>query len=403
MTVRWDFEFGLLPEEATQRAQLEVLARSWWDALQARAQDLEDLFKRQTQWDLLSWMEDTLGAIDPALMWEFGPAVKGKGHRLVITPESRRDLRPLVRHLLRLAPNLDAWEFYAHRLPESLEKATLTVEARCGGPPQLTDVAVSPDAHHRLALTFTGPNSSDDDPDAMREAFVLAEALLGEETLDCWIGEIAVRARPKRSPFRLLGKGQRESNAVSLAMLRQRVEESIRATLGGLPDMMTDSETAPWTLLELKPRRQDEYPVQADLFVARTPSLELWRATRNEGFYDARFARRGETFCYIKLDSSAGLDEERFADKSELEDAIDAILRPDGLGCQIGGGTGLKYSYIELALTDCAKALPAIRRRLAEGNVPKRSWILFHNCERETEWIGIYDDTPVPPQRLATG
>ena len=42
-------------------------------------------------------MEDTLQAIHPSLMWEYGNAVRGPGHRLVITPESRRFLRPMVR------------------------------------------------------------------------------------------------------------------------------------------------------------------------------------------------------------------------------------------------------------------------------------------------------------------
>lgn len=46
---------------------------------------------------------------------------------------------------------------------------------------------------------------------------------------------------------------------------------------------------------------------------------------------------------------------------------------------------------------DKGRALPAIRRLLAEGNVPKRSWLLFHDCELRGEWIGIHDDAPDPP------
>ena len=90
---------------------------AWWAAFQAKAADLDALFSRQAEWDLPGWMQENLQPIHPHLMWEFGPAVEGPGHRLVITPESRRHLRPLVAEMLRRAPPLDGWEFYAYRLP----------------------------------------------------------------------------------------------------------------------------------------------------------------------------------------------------------------------------------------------------------------------------------------------
>ncbi len=39
---------------------------------------------------------------------------------------------------------------------------------------------------------------------------------------------------------------------------------------------------------------------------------------------------------------------------------LDEVLKPDGLGCQIGGGTGRRYSYIELALTDLDRGIRAV-------------------------------------------
>lgn len=397
MNIRWDYRFGTFPAETARRAELETLVEAWWMAFRERASDLNELFGKRSEWDLPAWMVETLGAIDPALMWEFGPAMNTKGHRLVITPESRRDLRPLVRHIIGVAPEMEGWEFYDHRLAESLDMARLAVEARCGRPCQLTEVAVSLAEGNRVDLRFSGPDVRGNEGAAENEAFVLAETLLGEETLDCWIGEISVHPRPKRGFLSLVGKGRPEPDSVPLEQMKRQVDDAIGSVIRTLTDRATESETGSWSLLELKPERKDDYPQQADLFVAKTPSLDLWRATRADGFYDKRFSRHGETFCYLKLDGSAGLDEEKFADKGEIEDAMDALLRPAGWGCQIGGGTGLKYSYVEMALKNCAKALPAVRQRLADGNVPKRSWILFHNCEREIEWIGVYDDSPAPP------
>ena len=73
-------------------------------------------------------------------------------------------------------------------------------------------------------------------------------------------------------------------------------------------------------------------------------------------------------------------------------------LRPARAGCVIGGGTGLRYSYIDLALTDVRRGSDLVRQRLRAGNVPKRSWLLFHDCEWAREWVGVWDDTPRPPR-----
>lgn len=397
MTIRWEYQLGERPGETERRLDLEALVAAWWSAFERKSGALVDHFEGRTQWDLPQWMSETLNAIDAELMWEFGPALETKGHRLVITPEARRDLRPLVRYILSRAPRLEGWEFYAHRLPESLKMARQTVEARCGKSSALSEVAVSLGEHHAIALRFSGPAVHRDEDFAQREAFVLTETLLGEELLNRWIGEISVHPRPKRGFLQLLGRARPEPESRPLETLQAKVAELILGVQGGLRDIVTASEADPWTLLELEPEKQDDYPWQQDLFVAKTPNLELWRATRADGFYDERFGRSGETFCYLKLDGSQGLDKEKFADKSEIEDALDALLKPAGWGCQIGGGTGLRYSYVELALKHRESALPAVRDLLARGNVPRRSWILFHNCELEHEWVGVYDDSPPPP------
>lgn len=397
VTPRWDFRVAEHAEGRARRAELERLVAAWWSAFADRAGALRDLFARRSQWDLPAWMSETLQAVDAGLMWEFGPALRTKGHRLVITPESRRDLRPLVRYVLRQAPALDGWEFYAHRVPESLAVARKTVAARCKRPSELSEVAIVPGEHHRIDLRFSGPHVTRDEDAAQNEAFVLAETLLGEEVLDCWIGAISVHPPPKRGFLGLLGKGRADPTSVPLEEMKAKVDASIASLRGQCRDAVEVSERDAWILLELKPDQQDDYAGQRDLLVAKTPNLELWRATRDDGFFDARFTRLDEKFCYIKLDGLEGLDGEKFKDKGEIEDAVDDLLKPAGWGCQIGGGTGLRYSYIELALKNCDEALPAIRKRLAEGNVPKRSWILFHHCEQTTEWVGVYDDSPPPP------
>ena len=71
-------------------------------------------------------------------------------------------------------------------------------------------------------------------------------------------------------------------------------------------------------------------------------------------------------------------------------------MRREEVGCYVGGGTGLRYSYLDLALTDVARAV-VIMRVLREGNIPKRTWIQFFDTDLQTEWVGIWDDAPPPP------
>jgi hypothetical protein len=99
----------------------------------------------------------------------------------------------------------------------------------------------------------------------------------------------------------------------------------------------------------------------------------------------------------VKLDGKQGLGDSEFGDKSEIEDAIDAVLGPKSLGCHIGGGTGLRYSYVDVALSKLEEGIEVIRKRLQKGMVPNRAWIQFFDSDLASEWVGVYDDTPAPP------
>ena len=62
------------------------------------------------------WMHRQLGAVDERIMWEFGPSEGG--HRLVLTPEVHRNLRPMVETMLERAPRLPGWSYAPYRPPE---------------------------------------------------------------------------------------------------------------------------------------------------------------------------------------------------------------------------------------------------------------------------------------------
>jgi hypothetical protein len=161
-------------------------------------------------------------------------------------------------------------------------------------------------------------------------------------------------------------------------------------------------EDAEWASWELTPGDEEQdYFEQQDLFVARSVNPGAWMAAHSGHlFFSERFSRCGETFCYLKVDGSEGLEDSQFEDKAAIEDALDEVLIPERLGCVIGGGTGQRYSYIDLALVNCEESIKVIRQRLQEGNIPGNSWIQFYDADKGAEWVGIYDDAPAPPIRF---
>src|SRR5262245_16089042 len=117
--MRWLFADPKNPEEAGYVNEKVAAIDHWWQEFQAKIEKIEGAFKPRSRYNLPKLMEETLQAIHPGLMWEFGPAVRlENGYRLVITPEGQRFLRPIVRTILERAPKRPNWEFYPYRQPE---------------------------------------------------------------------------------------------------------------------------------------------------------------------------------------------------------------------------------------------------------------------------------------------
>ncbi len=389
MSIRWNtFEPGNQVEELERQKKLTAI-ESWWRQFESRTSKIEALFKREDKWDLASWMLENLQAIESKLMWEFGPGLSG-GHRLIVTPESDYYLRPFVDEILRLSPEIEGWTFYGHRLPESLEQASSMVESRSGVGLAATSFRCQPASFNLIdvIIEFPGQFLRQNEQLAYSQAFILIESLLGEATLNTWIGAIDIG---KRSWF------SKSKHLENFAETIDHMICSFQEQLPGLPALRM-SEDSSWSLFETKPVQANDYPARTDILVGTAMNAELWQnAFEGTRFSSGRYSRTNETFCYLKIDGSEGLDGTVFDDRSHIEDTLIDALLPDELGGHIGGGTGLRYSYIDLAITDLSRALPIIRQVLQSGRLTKRSWLLFFDTEWQNEWYGIWPDSPMPP------
>ncbi|MFY0572373.1 hypothetical protein ACN28E_52230 [Archangium lansingense] len=385
--MRWKFPD---PKEAAAREQLLARIDAWWQAFAAQTPRLNALFLNKEQWDLPAWMREHLESIHPGLMWEYGAGLKG-GHRLVITPESSHYLCPLVEVILARAPVLPGWEFYPWRLPEAASMALQVVQARTGVDVSGYQARATANEDGTVDITYT-PRSllsrlnpfRTQDPALNGALIVATEALVGEELLNTRIGAISVESR---------------GDGVPLEALASEVRARILALDEKLPSspFHTQLDEASWTLYELKPTQHEDYPGRLDLFVANTMAPALWASAHSvRPFSSRRFSRHGETFCYLKLDGSEGLGEGGFKDRAEVEDALNEALVPAGLGCVIGGGTGVRYSYVDLALMNVERAMSVMRDVLQRGKVPRRTWLLFFDSALGAEWLPIWEDAPPP-------
>jgi len=390
--MRWLFADPNHSDEAAHVREKIAAIDQWWQSFQSQQTNIEKLFKRKSDWNLPQFMEDTLQAIDPRLMWEFGAAVRQPGHRLVITPESQRWLRPMVRTLLERAPKIAGWEFYPYRLAETVEQTIQTVKGRVGVDVTgaLIDASVAPGRKVDLQFAFPRKKKLAHET-AMQAAFVTTETLMGEQVLDTWIGSIGLLEEEESSSAHPLPLDRAQATVAAL----------IRGSLDQLPAKRMHDMPLPEKGAVLKldpPEEADDYPARSDLIVASTPHVELYQAIHSgQPFASACHSKWGELFCYLKIDAIDVSKDGIVGFRSTFEDALTTALTSAALGTTIGGGSGLRYAYVDLALADVKRATPIIRQTLAEHHAPIRSWLLFHDDDLAAEWIGIFSTTPPPP------
>jgi hypothetical protein len=375
--------------ENTARAALRRRIDDWWLAFTREAPRLEAHFSKGENLDVPGFMGVHFQPLDARLMWEFGPPLAEGRHRLVITPEGQQFLRPLVDELLARAPKGTGFEFHSHRPAVPLESAKAIVKGRTGLGLEGWSVYATPNDAFGVDLTFLAPLGVASSEKARHAALVAAEVLLGEGVFDASIDAVEVSAGSM--------SGEVPVKLESLAAEVHALLEKKRSELPAVESFESREDKKGW-VLEREPDEAPEYPRQTDLYVATTSFLApSARVQSGRPFSSQRFSRDGVTFCYVKLDGIEGLGPEGFQDRGDIQEALDLALIEPKLGATIGGGTGLLYSYVELALRDVEKALPTIIQTLRAGHVPKRTWLLFHDSSLHAEWVGIWDDTPAPP------
>lgn len=323
------------------------------------------------------------------------------GSRVVIAPASDSGLDPLVDEIVKRAPRLPGVSVARYRPAAPLGAVVAEVRAACGL--DLSDARARAGfvRGHLLEVVVYSPSfSSAHDEQALDAANLAIPRLVGEEVFDQWIGGIEVSPMKRRGALPVVGRGADEPPGFDLAEIVDAVEVAVRGVDSELSDAPyhTFCERAAWSMLNLEPQASPDYPRLDDLVLCSTMLPEMAAcALGGARFSSRRFSKHGERFVFLKVDGEGKSENALFDERLMLEDALNRSLVPGRVGCVVGAGLGLRYLYLILALADVDAGLTIARRTGQKQGIPRRSWFQFFDSSWSHEWVGAYDDSPVPP------
>jgi hypothetical protein len=288
------------------------------------------------------------------------------------------------------------------RPPQAIDESLARVAERTGFDFSDSRVRAGFGRGHLLDLVVYSRGVAQADLTAAREAAArLVEDVLGERDYEHWVDSVEAAMLSRVSSLPVLHAAADAAKSFPLAELLEVVHSAIQRLRESLPERacLDCIEQATWTMFELEPEQTDDYAAQDDLVLATSTQPEMLKCfLRGAPFHSGRFSRHGEVFCYLKLDDVAVTSaEQRLESRRKLEDALNAELLRSRSGCVVGNGLGLRYSYVNLALTELSPAIDRVREIAQQQRVPDRSWLLFCDSAWAAEWVGVWDDALTPP------
>lgn len=186
---------------------------TWWATARER---IAAAIEGGTVGESVAEISDHVHRIHKDLAWELAPGRTSK-HALVVSPEGNPAMRPKALTWHSSAPPADeTWEYYASRQPGELDILQAGgVEVNLG---EVRSIASWNSDRQRVDVKLWHPNL-ETAPESTRSqvGFLFLDNLLGEDTVERWIGEIDVldAAIGGRTPDELRAEVLRQAEAAS--------------------------------------------------------------------------------------------------------------------------------------------------------------------------------------------
>lgn len=195
-----------------EQAAIEEFWQWWATARDRVAAAIED----GTAGDWVGEISDRVHAIHEDLAWELAPGATST-HALVVSPEGNPVVRPTALTWLAAAPDPDGtWEYHASRQPGALmvlQAGGVEVDLQ-----EVRSIASWNSDRQRVDVKLWHP-TLESAPESTRSqvGFLFLDNLLGEDTVERWIGAIDVldAAISGRTPEELRAEVDRQAEAAS--------------------------------------------------------------------------------------------------------------------------------------------------------------------------------------------
>jgi hypothetical protein len=323
---------------------------------------------------------------------------------VVVAPDSEIGAGPLVDEFVLRAPRASNLSVVRFRPEAGVQASVDEVRSRTGVDLGLARVRMGFSRGHLLEAVVYSPSfSSAADESARDAASLLIERLVGGQLAHDFVASVDVAPLPRGGALRVINDGPTAvESTLPLAEVLPAAEAAVRGLYAELPEVPYHAfcERAEWTLLELQPAPADDYGEKDDLAFVSTMLPEATKChLQGSPFSSSRFSRHGERFVYLKLDAAACSPAERHGLRLELEDSLNGVLVPGGIGCVVGAGIGLRYLYLDLALQNLEHGVRVACERVRKLGLRLPGWALFCETGWEHEWVPIGVHGPPPTRR----
>jgi len=165
----------------------------FWQWFSNHRSDIEAKLDQNDTDDLASQINAQVNALSPQLAWEIGPGLVAP-YMLVFPAEGDAARKAVVAKVMEAAPQLEGWEFHTSRPTRSFQPEVQLPDHGLSFRTTGWRFELKPSAtSDRLELRiFDDVLARVDEKTALTAVFILLDAVLGEDIVERWIGNIKI-------------------------------------------------------------------------------------------------------------------------------------------------------------------------------------------------------------------
>lgn len=181
-----------VPGNTTTRPPIRTIEK-FWDWFASNSSELIGLYAKRDFAALTEALNRELDKVSNELAWEIGPGKK-KPYLLTISAEGNPSLRQLADTMIQFAPKVDGWEFYSSKPPRHPAGMVYLPERKTQFDTSTWKfIPLERPENGRLDLVILDEHlASANREAALKAVSIYLDELLGEDTVERWIGEFNI-------------------------------------------------------------------------------------------------------------------------------------------------------------------------------------------------------------------